>query len=97
MLDPSADFTAQMTQSVFTIGRKASNSAKLPLDSASGVSGEHLTITFDNGQYFAQDKNSTYGTEIDGKQMDKGTTYPLRDGAILTLGPKVQIEFRLVS
>jgi len=95
MLDPSADFTAQMTQSVFTIGRKASNSAKLPLDSASGVSGEHLTITFDNGQYFAQDKNSTYGTEIDGKQMDKGTTYPLRDGAILTLGPKVQIEFRV--
>ena len=97
MLDSSADFTAQMTQSVFTVGRKASNSAKLPLDSASGVSGEHLTITFDNGQYFAQDNNSTYGTEIDGKEIEKGTPYPLRDGAILTLGPKVQIEFRLDS
>ena len=95
MVEPAVDFTAQMTQSVFTIGRKASVSAKLPLDSASGVSGEHLTIRFINGQYFAQDDNSTYGTEIDCKEIDKGRPYPLRDGAIITLGPKVKIEFRV--
>ena len=95
MMEPAVDFSAQMTQSVFTIGRKASVSAKLPLDSASGVSGEHLTIRFNNGQYFAQDDNSTYGTEIDGKEMEKGRPYPLLDGAIITLGPKVKIEFRV--
>jgi hypothetical protein len=95
LLDSSLEFTAKMTQSVFTIGRKASNSVKLPVDSASGVSGEHLTITFENGQYFAQDTNSTYGSELDGNEMDKGKPYLLRDGAIITLGPKVQIEFRI--
>jgi pSer/pThr/pTyr-binding forkhead associated (FHA) protein len=95
LMDSKIEFKAEMRKSNFTIGRKKTNDVALPLDSASGVSGEHLTITFENGQYYAQDNKSSYGTEIDGRLMDKGVPYLLRDGAVLTLGPKVSIEFLL--
>jgi hypothetical protein len=93
--DSKLEFKTEIRKPVFTIGRRKSNDAALPLDSASGVSGEHLTIRFENGQYYAQDDKSSYGTELDGRLMDKGVPYLLRDGAVLTLGPKVSIEFRL--
>jgi len=69
----------------------------LPVGSASGVSKHHLTITFENGQYFARDDKSTYGTTINGETLVKGQPSPLHDGDVINLGPKVKIEFQLVS
>jgi predicted component of type VI protein secretion system len=97
ILFPPMAFSANMDQPVFTIGRREGNDAVLPLDGSSGVSGQHLTITYKDGQYFAQDDRSTYGTTIEGEEMDKGKPYALRDGAVLSLGPKVKIEFQLIT
>jgi VWFA-related protein len=91
------EFSTEITKSPFTIGRHADNNASLPLGSASGVSKFHFTITYKDGQYFAQDDKSTYGTAIDGKALDKGHPSPLHDGAIISLGPKVQLKFQLTS
>ena len=83
--------------SPFTIGRQKGIDAVLPVDSASGVSKHHLTITFENGQYFARDDKSTYGTTLDGETLTKGQPSPLHDGAVIGLGPKVKIKFQLAS
>lgn len=90
-------FQAKITHSPFNVGRQPFNDAVLPVDSASGVSGEHLSIRFENGLFFVQDENSTYGTSLGGKPLSKGGSAPLRDGDILGLGPELQLEFRVES
>jgi predicted component of type VI protein secretion system len=97
ILFPAMDFSVDITKPEFTIGRRDNMDAVLPLDGSSGVSGQHLTITYKDGHYFAQDDESTYGTTMDGEAMDKGKPYSLKDGAVLSLGPKVKIEFQLVT
>ncbi len=89
------EFSMVISVSPFTIGRHAENHAALPLGSASGVSKFHLTITYKDGQYFALDDKSTFGTTIDGKPLVKGQPSPLHDGAVIGLGPKVMIKFQL--
>lgn len=91
------DFSAKVTHSPFNVGRQPFNDAVLPVDNASGVSGKHLSIRFENGLFFVQDENSTYGTRLGGKQLDKGGSAPLRDGDVLGLGPELEIEFRIGS
>lgn len=90
-------FEAKVTHSPFTVGRQPFNDAVLPVDSSSGVSGKHLSIRFENGLFFVQDENSTYGTSLGGKPLDKGGSAPLRDGDVLGLGPEVKLEFRVGS
>ncbi|MGD8848412.1 MAG: FHA domain-containing protein [Anaerolineales bacterium] len=89
-------FTAEMRHTPFTIGRKKDNDAVLPLDSSSGVSGNHLIITFVDGEYHAFDQNSTYGTVIDGTPVTKENPATLKDGSIIMLGPKTKIIFTLL-
>ncbi len=91
------EFSAKVTHSPFHVGRQPFNDAVLPVDSASGVSGKHLSIRFENGLFFVQDENSTYGTRLGGKQLDKGGSAPLRDGDVLGLGPELEVEFRIGS
>jgi hypothetical protein len=98
LIEPiSPEFSINMSQSPFTIGRQKDNDAVLPLDSASGVSKQHLTITYEAGQYFARDDKSTFGTTIDDEPLVKGQPTLLHDGAVIGLGPKVKIEFQLTS
>lgn len=87
-------FSARMETSPFSIGRRKGNDAVLPLDSSSGVSGDHLTIAFIEGKYFIQDDKSTYGTTCNDKPLKKGKPYPVSDGDVLGLGPKVKVVFR---
>jgi hypothetical protein len=91
------EFSTEISESPFTIGRNADNSAVLPVGSASGVSKFHLTITYKDGQYYARDDKSTYGTSIDGEKLVKGQPSLLHDGAIISLGPQVIIKFQLTS
>jgi hypothetical protein len=93
LIDPVApQFGIEMKHSPFTIGRRTGNDAVVPVDSASGVSGSHLTLIFEEGQYFALDEKSTYGTTVNGQSLTKGQRFPLPDGAVIGLGPKVKLQ-----
>lgn len=98
LLQPEAvTFSAKMEHTPFSIGRQKGNDAVLPLDSSSGVSGNHLTITFRDGSYYIRDDKSTYGTTCNDKSLDKGKEYPLQDGDVLRLGPIAKIVFQTTS
>ena len=98
MMHPEAvNFSAKMEHTPFSIGRREGSDAALPLDSSSGVSGNHLTITFLDGNYYVKDEKSTYGTSNNNKSLEQGKLYPLQDGDVLGLGPKVKIVFRISS
>jgi pSer/pThr/pTyr-binding forkhead associated (FHA) protein len=91
----AAAISIKVDHTPFSIGRRKGNDAVLPLDYASGVSGNHLIITFLNGSYYVQDDKSTYGTTRNSKPLQKGMQYPLHDGDILGLGPVVKIVFQI--
>ena len=98
LLQPAAvDFSANMEQTPFSIGRGKANDAVLPLDSSSGVSGNHLSITFLDENYYVKDEKSTYGTFRNNNPLEKGKLYPLQDGDVIGLGPEVKIVFRITS
>jgi hypothetical protein len=90
------EFTAEMRDTPFTIGRKKDNDAVLPVDSSSGVSGNHLVLSFAKGGYYVKDENSTYGTFVDGEAVEKGKPTLLKDGSVISLGPKVKVNFQLI-
>jgi pSer/pThr/pTyr-binding forkhead associated (FHA) protein len=91
------EFSKEIRHSPFTIGRQMENDAVLPVDSASGVSKYHLTIIYEDLQYFARDDKSSFGTAIDGEPLVKGQPSLLHDGAVISLGPQVLIKFQLIS
>jgi Mg-chelatase subunit ChlD len=98
LLTPTVpEFSQEIRHSPFTIGRQMENDAVLPVDSASGVSKYHLTIIYEDSQYFARDDKSSFGTAIDGEPLVKGQPSLLRDGAVISLGPQVLIKFQLIS
>jgi hypothetical protein len=78
-----------------TIGRRDGNDIVLKVDGSSGVSGQHCAILFQNGQFFVLDEGSSFGTTVNGQTAPKGRPTPLPDGAVIGLGPKVKIQFRL--
>jgi pSer/pThr/pTyr-binding forkhead associated (FHA) protein len=84
-----------ITRTPFNIGRREGNDLVVKVDNSAGVSGQHATITFINGQFYIQDDRSTYGTTVNGKSAPKGMPVPLENGAIIGLGPKVTIEFHV--
>ncbi len=79
----------------YTIGRRDGNDLVLQVDNKVGVSGRHATIKFVDGRFFIVDDKSTFGTFINDQKLPAGATMPLDDGAIIGLGPKVKIQFRL--
>ncbi len=68
----------------------------LPVDSSSGVSGHHLTITFERGAYFVLDDSSKFGTTINGNAVTKGEPTQLTDGDQIGLGPIVKVVFYIL-
>ena len=79
----------------YTIGRREGNDLVLQVDNKVGVSGRHATIKFVDGRFFIVDDKSTFGTFVNDLRLPSGATLPLDDGAIIGLGPKVKIQFRL--
>jgi pSer/pThr/pTyr-binding forkhead associated (FHA) protein len=82
-------------KSSYTIGRRDGNDLVLQVDNKVGVSGRHATIKFLDGHFFIVDDKSTFGTFVNDLRLPSGATLPLEDGAIIGLGPKVKIQFRL--
>lgn len=85
-----------MRRSPFRVGRAKDNDAALPVDSSSGVSGHHLTITYERGAYFALDDSSKFGTTINGNAVTKGEPTQLTDGDQIGLGPIVKVVFNIL-
>ena len=79
----------------FTIGRHNGNDLVLSVDNKVGVSGRHATIKYVDGRYYIVDDNSTFGTFVNDQRLPAGTPTPLEDTAVIGLGPKVKIQFRL--
>ncbi len=91
-------FQAEIRKSPFRIGRAPDNEGVIPVAGTSGVSGHHCVIRYADGRWTVQDDQSKFGTTVnDGQPIPKGQPVDLQDGAILGLGPNVQIEFRIVS
>ncbi len=89
-------WTVDMRRSPFKMGRRKDNEAALPVDSSSGVSGLHLTITFERGAYFVLDDSSKFGTTINGAAVTKGEPTQLKDGDLIGLGPIVKVVFNIL-
>jgi hypothetical protein len=86
---------ATIAKPSYTIGRRDGNDLVLPVDNKLGVSGRHATIKFVDGRFFIVDDKSTFGTFINDQRLPAGATMALDDGAVIGLGPKVKIRFRL--
>jgi hypothetical protein len=84
-----------ITKASYTIGRKDGNDLVLQVDNKVGVSSRHATIKFLDGRFLIVDDKSTFGTFVNDIRLPAGATLPLEDGAIIGLGPKVKIQFRL--
>jgi pSer/pThr/pTyr-binding forkhead associated (FHA) protein len=92
----TVSYSVEMTSTPFHIGRRKDNDAALPLDSASGVSGHHLSLQYIEGVFFIRDEESTYGTSVNGEAVPRGKAKQLHNGDIISLGPRVKIEFQKV-
>jgi hypothetical protein len=96
VIEPAAlKFNAVVAKTPYRVGRRQGNDAVLPVEGTSGVSGQHLTLSFASGLWYVQDDNSTYGTTLNGKPIPKSQRVPLEDGAVLGLGPLVKVQFRV--
>jgi predicted component of type VI protein secretion system len=84
-----------LRKSPTTIGRRDGNDIVLKVDNSMGVSGQHCSIVYQNGQFCVLDEGSSYGTTLNGKTVPKGQPTPLPDGGQIGLGPKVILVFRL--
>lgn len=91
-----AEFQVEIRKSPFRIGRGADNDGVIPVDPTSGVSGHHCVITFSDGRWYVQDDKSKFGTTVNEQPIPKGQPFNLGDGAVLGLGPRLRILFRIV-
>ena len=77
--------TIEAIDGEITIGRSADND--LVIDDQT-ISGKHCKVTFENGQYFLTDLESTNGTSVNGEKISK---IALSAGQTVELG-KVKIN-----
>lgn len=81
----------------FTVGRHEENDIVIPVERQKGVSRQHLSFTFVNGQWEVLDKNSAFGTTLNGQPIAHGRRAAVADGAVLGLGPSVKMKFQLLA
>jgi len=78
----------------YRIGRGGSSDYPVKLDLKDpGVSANHATIRFLNGQYWIIDDNSTNGTYIDGERLKVGQRHPLESAQKIRFGLSTEFEF----
>jgi von Willebrand factor type A domain/FHA domain len=88
-------WTVDIKSTPFKVGRRKDNEGSLPVDSASGVSGLHCTISFERESYSLLDEGSTYGTTVNSTPVVKGEPTQLKDGDVIGLGPVVKVLFSI--
>lgn len=92
-----------LSSDVTVVGRPSAHGAPDPRASSIGISDDyvsrgHVTITYDPGQvcFLAEERpgGTQNGTFINGKRLEPGKQYPLKDGDLIALA-KVSDEFRV--
>ncbi|MFQ5723866.1 MAG: FHA domain-containing protein [Terriglobia bacterium] len=84
------------TREEVRVGRDPSCDVVLPSDEYSMVSGRHLRIRFEGGEYWAEDLESRNGTFLNGRRIQREKLSPgdsLRLGAD---GPELRVQFEPV-
>ena len=73
------------------IGRSADNTVVVDDE---GISRTHISVSYKDGHYFAEDLESSNGTYVNGERIDKTI---LTDGMVIQLGPRVCFRFSLTD
>jgi hypothetical protein len=93
LVEPTtSSFELTLNKTSLSVGREATAQAQIPVDRSYGVSSIHATFLFKDGQWYVQDNNSTNGTFVNGKKLDKGSRALLDKGSVIGLGPKVKFK-----
>lgn len=74
---------------LISIGRSVNNDITIAVDSVSKV---HGYVVIEDGQWHFTDHGSTNGSRINGRELEAGEKYPLKDRDVLQLGLEVMLE-----
>lgn len=90
-------FVGKVKHTPFVMGREAPCDGILNVDGGSGVSRKHATLVYQNNAWHVRDENTANGTRVNGARIPPNTLVPLGNAARITLGPKVEIEFKVIA
>jgi hypothetical protein len=65
----------------------------MPPDNVPYISRQHISIWYENGQYYIEDRSSTNGTKINGTDIRRAGRHALADGDLIELAGKLSITF----
>jgi hypothetical protein len=77
------------------VGRSNFQSA-LPIDKLVSISRRHLSITLENGKYYAEDKNSANGTLLNSVEIKGKGRFELKDGDMIEPANEAKFTFRIL-
>ena len=75
------------------LGRRDFQSMVAP-DKADLISRQHITVSYENGQYYIEDRGSTNGTRLNGSPIKGTGRHALKDGDTIDLAGALSFVFR---
>jgi len=75
------------------LGRRDFQSMASP-DKADLISRQHITVSYENGQYYIEDRGSTNGTRLNGSAIKGTGKHALKDGDNIDLAGALSFVFR---
>ena len=75
------------------LGRRDFQSMAAP-DKADLISRQHITVSYENGQYYIEDRGSTNGTRLNGSAIKGTGRHALKDGDNIDLAGALSFVFR---
>jgi hypothetical protein len=76
-----------------SFGRQDFQGCMLP-ENAGYISRQHFNIWYENGKYYIEDRSSTNGTKLNGKEIKGTGRHALADGDVIELAGKLSIAFK---
>ncbi len=76
-----------------TFGRQDFESF-MPRENVPYISRQHINIWYENGKYYIEDRSSTNGTKLNGKDIKGTGRHALADGDLIELAGKLSITFK---
>jgi pSer/pThr/pTyr-binding forkhead associated (FHA) protein len=84
-----------LTEKVRTLGRD-DLSNNYAADTLKYISRQHLSIGYENNEFYAVDTNSSNGTKVNGLTIKSNQKYKLADGDQIELGGVLTLVFRVI-
>jgi len=75
------------------LGRRDFQAMVAP-DKADLISRQHITVSYENGQYYIEDRGSTNGTRLNGTSIKGTGRHALKDGDTIDLAGALSFAFR---